>query len=179
MNMRNLVRALAILSTLVFAACTTTVDVHTKVSPTADFSRYGSFSFGPTEAPPDSYATSSRSPDVEERVQTIVSRVLQSKGYVPADKPGIVVRIAAGVHTAAERWPMFVPRPPPARDSWFTENEEQEILEGALVIDVYDAENQELLWHGAAHAEIDPDHVDEQLIERSVAQILTTFPARR
>lgn len=179
MNTRNLVRALAFLWPLTVAACTTTVDVHTKVSPTADFSRYGSFSFGPSEGPPDPYATSSRSADVEQRVQTIVSRVLQGKGYVPADKPGIVVRIAAGVHRAAERLPMYVPRPPPARDSWFTENEEEEILEGALVIDVYDAESQELVWHGAAHAEIDPDHVDEQLIERTVAQILKTFPARR
>jgi len=32
------------------------------------------------------------------------------------------------------------------------------------------------VWHGAARAEIDPDHIDDALLRRSVAKLLASFP---
>ncbi len=162
------------------AGCGNAIDVHTNTAPAADFSRYQTFGFGPPEAVSAHYGEAQRTDEAQLRTQALVSEILQSKGYRPAAPPDLVVRLAAGIRRKAMPFPLAAPAPgsSPA-DPWFRENEADEILEGALVVDVYDRASGALLWHGAARAFIDPDHFDEERLRRGVAAIMNSFPARR
>jgi tRNA A37 threonylcarbamoyladenosine dehydratase len=57
-------------------------------------------------------------------------------------------------------------------------NETTEIVEGALVIDVFDAATSEFVWRGTASARIDPEKVDVARIRRAVSEVLARFPRR-
>jgi hypothetical protein len=52
-------------------------------------------------------------------------------------------------------------------------------VEGALVIDAFDARSGVRVWHGSSRAEIKPDRVDEALLQTSVAEVLASFPSPR
>jgi len=50
-----------------------------------------------------------------------------------------------------------LPHPKPTGPAWFDEHEEEDFVEGILVIDVLDGKDQQPLWHGAARVQINPD----------------------
>jgi len=160
--------------------CGNAIDVHTRTAPNADFARYQTFAFGPPESAPVRYQESVRATVAERRTEDFVAEVLVSKGYKPAPNADLTVRIAAGVR----RKELPIPLAPPAPGStpgqtWLPENEAGEILEGALVVDVYETATGTLLWHGAANAWIDPDRFDEARLRRGVTEVMSSFPERR
>jgi hypothetical protein len=162
------------------AGCGNAIDVHTTTSPTADFSRYHTFTIGASERVPTRYHEASRATQAEQRAQELVTEILQSKGYRLTPNADLVVRISAELRHRQVPIPMAPPLPgsPPA-ETWSTEDGAGEILEGALVVDVYDGATGALLWHGAATAFIDPDRFDDDRLRRGVAEVMSTFPERR
>jgi hypothetical protein len=115
----------------------------------------------------------------EARTQPLVTEILQSKGYVLADHPDLTVRIAAGLREKHVPFPLAAPPPGGPNDAWFKKNLAAEILEGSLVIDVYETASGTLLWHGGARAALDPEHFDEDRLRRAVVQVMSSFPERR
>ncbi len=154
--------------------CTTAVDVHTSASPTARFDGYRTYVFGPEPGAPPDFAVTQQSVRVEHIVQGIAAGILKSKGYVPATtaSPDLTIRVAAGQRQRVIR------RPQPARPPWFAEDEEFDYVEGSFVIDAFDGSTGQLVWHGAVRTEIQPGHIDEDRIRRSVNEVLASFPAR-
>jgi hypothetical protein len=171
MTLRSLVLTAAIL----MAGCTEAIDVHSARSPVAHFERYRTFAYETDVHAPSGFTPPPPSLRVEQDAERFVAEALRDKGYVltsggPTD---MRIRLYVGRRRGERREPAHGP------PGWLveSENEEEDFVEGALVIDVVDASG-DLVWHGAARTEIDPGHVEEQLLRRAVNKVLSSFPGR-
>lgn len=182
--------------------CTSTADIHAIQSPSAHFDQYRTIAFDSAEGPPKVYSTSPNSANVWTHVKETTSHVLADRGYVLA-APGqadLVLRIEVGrrqtaaapptaqvgpspmepgpvgpIPTDPGRNPDYLPVSPPYHGSF--DQEDQELVEGALVIDAFDGKTHALLWHGFVRAVIQPDKVDYDQLQRDVESVLASFPA--
>lgn len=161
--------ALLLFATL--AACGSTMPpgwlVDTKSSAAASFAAYRTFGFTPAEAPPAPFQVSARSFEVERRMRAVISGELVRKGYAEQPGPGhpdFVVGFASG---CAEERPFGGEAP-------LFEMPEK----GAIVIDAFDAASAAQVWHGTGEAEVDPERIDDRLLQMSVQRVLASFPAR-
>jgi hypothetical protein len=152
-------------------ACTRPVTVHNASLPTAPFAKYRTFSFGDPEGSPQGYKVSPRSAEVQRRLKPIITAVFQEKGYSLATGKGDFViaygsgrRDAAILHRARSHDGM-------------EEDEEDDFVEGSIVLDVFDGLNDGQVWHGATLAGINPEHVDPVQLERSVKLLLARYPS--
>jgi hypothetical protein len=64
-------------------------------------------------------------------------------------------------------------------DGWLGNDENGSFVERSLVIDAFDATSGVRVWHGSSRAEIDPDHVSETLLERTVSALVDAFPGAK
>jgi DNA-binding transcriptional MocR family regulator len=153
--------------------CSSAINVHSARSPTAPFDRYRTFAIDTTESALNGYASSAQSIEVRRRVIQQASKLLEARGYAHAvnGKPDLVLRVEAG------RREREVQHPPHVRPGWLEEDEEEDFVEGAFVIDAIDAATEELVWHGSARAEVDPNRIDATRLQRAVASVMTSFPA--
>jgi uncharacterized protein DUF4136 len=158
--------------TLGIVFCTPTVSIHSAKSPTARFADYRTFAFDSTEGVP--LSAGSRSAEVGRRVRQQLAQLLESKGYVQAaarSRPDLLIRVGAGRRAQEISHPHPGPR-------WLEEDEEDDFIEGAFVIDALDSATQELVWHGSARAEVEPDRIDDERLRRAVTSVMGTFPIR-
>jgi hypothetical protein len=173
---------LALASATFAIACASTINVHSIVLLSPDSAQYQTFSFGARapEGVPDNYQASPRTEEVQRRAQLLVAGLLQERGYVQKPYGGdFVVRIASGRRAREELRAVPIPHPEPTGPAWFEEHEEEDFVEGILVIDVFDGKSQQALWHGAARVEIDSDKIDDQLLRRATSKVLAAFPWSR
>ncbi|HEY3820265.1 MAG TPA: DUF4136 domain-containing protein [Polyangiaceae bacterium] len=175
--MRSPASLLLLCAPLVFGAalgaCSSSVDVHTARSPGAHFEQYRTFSFESDPRSPIRYARSPQSAYVESRIEQVATSILEAKGYVPAQGPAdLHILVSAG------RLERELQLPQRARPDWLLEDEEDDFVEGAFVIDAFDGSRGDMLWHGAARLEVDPRRVDEDRLTRAVHMVLEGFPAR-
>jgi hypothetical protein len=156
---------------LPLASCTTAINVHTKQSPSADFDHYRTFSFEGDSRPPARFGSSLESLYVKRRVARVAGTVLQEKGYVPAKEVAdMSLRVSAGERVREIHIPQR------SRPAWFDEEEDEDFVEGAFVIDAFDTATGEIVWHGSARLEVDPAKVDERRLRRAVSDVLAKFP---
>jgi hypothetical protein len=167
--------SLALSVTAVAAAgCAQPVVVHTAKNPTASFDKYATFSFGPAEGPPRGYHTSTRSPEVQQRLEALISTALTQRGYTPSSGKGdFFVMFGAGrrevvAHDASDD----------VAGEWQPDDENADFVEGSLVVDAFDATTDGKVWHGASRAQVDPNHINEAELQRSVTALLASFPVR-
>ncbi len=163
------------LITLLPCACTPNIQVHTAENPGATFEQYRTFAFGPAEGPPNGYQPSPRSAELRRRAESLVAAGLRQRGYVPAtaDKPDITIMIGAGQREVAVHETSAI------AEEWQPDDETEDFVEGALVVDAFDGKTRGRVWHGAGRSEIDPDNIDDALLKRTVDKLLATFPAQR
>ena len=156
-----------------FVFCTSAISTHSARSPTARFSGYRTFGFDSLASAPSRYVPSARSAEVRSRVRQQASKLLEAKGYVVAvdSKADLVIRVAAGRREQEISHPHPAPR-------WLEEDEEEDFVEGAFVIDAFDAATDELVWHGSARAEVDPNRIDDERLRRAVTSVMASFPSR-
>lgn len=141
--------------------------VATAASPTVSFDRYHTFSMGLVES--SSFNdTSPRLLEEQSLIRDLIVSNLESKGYAPAARQSpsdILVRFAsAGV---AERVPATAVNP----------DNHETVYEKSLQIDVFDSATGLRAWHGVISIPLRGDHGDPTVLERSVAELLNTFPA--
>jgi hypothetical protein len=153
--------------------CTSAINIHSATSPTASFDRYRTFAFETTDSAPNGYASSARTAEVRQRVIQQASELLEAIGYAPAvdGKPDLVLRVEAGRREREVQHPVHV------HPGWLVEDEEDDYVQGAFVIDAIDAATEELVWHGSARAEVDPNRIDAERLQRAVTSVMATFPA--
>jgi hypothetical protein len=171
----------ALLSSMACIACLTAacdaVTVHAATNPAASFDRYRTFSFGAPEDPPRGYLASPLSAEVRARVQPLITAAIHQKGYATASEKGdLVIQFGSGrrvVHvekTQVREGDQSLMQEP---------HFEYDVVEGSLVIDAFDATNGVRVWHGSSRSEINPDRVDEALLQTSVTELLASFPSAR
>ena len=165
-------RILFALAMLLVACSTSPAVVHTAQAPSAHFDRYRTFAFQSEPRAPVAFARSPQSAYVERRIEQVAAEVLRAKGYALSDAPAADLTI----HVYAGRRAREVRQPERARPPWLEEDEEDDFVEGAFVIDAFDATG-ELVWHGSARLEIDPQVVQEDRLRRAVSDVLTSFPS--
>lgn len=147
--------------------------VHTAVNPAASFSRYRTFSFGPSEGPPAGYQTAARTAEVQRRLRPLIAAALIQKGYSEASATGdLVIMFGSGRREVVTHEVSSVSA------GWLPDDENADFIEGSLVIDAFDGASLQRVWHGASRvADINPDRIDDQRLQRSVQQLITAFPA--
>jgi hypothetical protein len=60
----------------------------------------------------------------------------------------------------------------------FLDDERQDLVEGAFVIDTFDGQTHRMLWHGSAREVIDPSRANYDRLHRAVQKVMASFPAR-
>ncbi len=156
-------------------ACTEAVDSHVSHASDAPFERYRTFAFDPVLARASRHDAPGVAAASASRAEALAAELMRSKGYAPAPADGdadLVVRLFAGRREHARR------DPEQNRASPVDADEEQDFLEGRLVVDVVDAATGRVVWHGAARTEVEPGQVDDDLLRRSLARVLGGFPRR-
>jgi hypothetical protein len=81
-----------------------------------------------------------------------------------------MIRISTG--TAKED------RSQPTTTSGGSENEPQSIVGGEVVVDAFNRSTSQQVWHGIARAEIDPQRINEPVLQAAMQQMLAPFPPR-
>lgn len=149
-------------------------NLHTASNPASSFDGYRTFSFGTSEGPPAGYQTSPRSAEVHRRLQPLIVSALTQRGYVPVPEKGdIFIMFGSG------RRDVSIHESSSVTGEWLPDDENEDFVEGSLVIDAFDAATNNKVWHGASRANIDPDRIDDQRLKRSVQELLSSFPAAK
>ena len=144
--------------------------VQTVGAASAPFVQYHTFAFGLAERPPAPYALSARSFEVERRAQALIIAELTKRGYALSEGKGdFLVRFSVGYAKEA------IPQPGATEGS---AGPTQYANVGELVIDAFDASSSAQVWHGAAEAQIDPQKINDRLLQTAVQQLLARFPAQ-
>ena len=138
--------------------------IATSVAPRdVSFASYRTFAFGLADAPRRGYAVTPRSLAVQSRLRGIVQSALQERGLrEAADASDIVVKLAAGSGSA--------PNPAPERG--------MAPATGFIGINIYDGASGTQVWQGSAFAEIDPNEIDDTLLQLGVDHMLEGFASR-
>jgi uncharacterized protein DUF4136 len=168
--------------------CASELVVHTITAQNAQFGRYRTFSFDPTFAAPAKYALSPQSSEVRSRIEQASTKILEARGYTLAAASGsdLVVRVETGRRQSpVEETPL-----PPAGEAHETggtqiafggaplDDERHDLVEGSFVIDAFDGQTHQMLWHGAAQEVIDASHPDYDRLQRAIEKVLASFPPR-
>lgn len=168
-------RLVIVLTALALAACAQPLTVHTVSNPEASFDHYRTFSFGAAEGLPRGYATSPWSPETRRRIQPLIVAALTQRGYALASGKGdLVIRFGSGRRVVAVQ-----EATPPEGEQSEVESPhfDYDEVDRAMVIEAFDASSGVRVWHGSSRAEIDPDRVNQALVQRSVSALLAGFPS--
>ncbi len=163
---------------LVLASCSS-LSVKTDYDRDVDFQNYESYAWSDREVPEDALA---QNPLVKRRVQEAVDKTLRAKGYslVEEEEADFVVVVHAGVkeRIRVQDWGRYG-----WYDPWWGPYggrvEVSHYEEGTLVIDVVDAEQEELVWRGMGTGivkrRVNPEKMQQEINE-DVEKILSDFP---
>lgn len=175
-----------LLSTVALAtACSSGMQVSHDLNPAADFSAFTTFGWmEEAEARPSSQQL------VELRVKSAVESELVARGLRQSANPSLLVAWDAATEgkmsastTGSSYGTGYYGR---YRRGWGggmamtqTTTTVNEWTEGTLIIDIIDAEREQLVYHGSAQAKLQEDATPEErtrLINEAVAKILETVP---
>ena len=100
-------------------------------------------------------------------MRSLVAAELVRKGYTEqADPshPDFVVTLASGYATE----PVYVGQAPA-----------KTVEKGAIVIDAFDDSSAAQVWHGVGETVVDPQEINDQLLQTGVRNVLASFPCVR
>jgi hypothetical protein len=158
---------------LVLGGCNKTPDstlqVKTHSAVVKNVARYRTYSHETAALPPQGYAVNRFTPEVLDAARREIDVEMQKRGYIRAEANGdIVVRISSGVRTVEEE-----PTGSTARAGAPVMTDRI----GALVVDVFDRQNQGHLFHGYAKDEMRGEKMSDTQIKTQVTKILEPLPA--
>jgi hypothetical protein len=135
-------------------------------SPQADLTKYQTFTFEAANPPLAGFKTTQRSLEVERRLAMLVQASLEKRGYAASpDNADLLIKISAGSGTLpGDKVQRGNPPDKPG---------------GFIGIDAYDRATGVVVWHGVGVAEIDPERIDDQLLQQGVERIFADLPRRQ
>jgi hypothetical protein len=168
-------KSTAVLFTLALAACQPSASgpdpvVQTVGAASAPFAQFRTFAFGPAEQPREPYVLSARSFEVERHAQALVVTELTKKGYALSEnKADFVVKLSAG----------NTEQPIPSAGYMEGNGSPAEYTSmGELLIDAFDGSSRTQIWHGQAIVQINPQRINDVLLQTAVQRLLARFPTR-
>jgi Domain of unknown function (DUF4136) len=146
-----------------------TMRVKTNSAVVSNVAAYRTYSHETADQAPAGYAATPFTPEVLEKVRRRIDVEMEKKGYVLVPAGDLVVRISSGVRVVEDQ--------PTGTAAAVGAPAERDRI-GALVIDVFDRENQGHLFHGYARDELRAEDADDKQIHDAVTTILAPLPAR-
>ena len=147
---------------------------------TVDFNAYTSFSW---MAQPDQVRGNlTRLGQLQEKIESAVEQNLVSHGFSKASEdPDFYVVYHAALEqqitgATIDTWGYGYRRPFRRAGVVYADVTVDSYQEGTLIIDIVDAEKNELVWRGTAEGAVNTPQQAVEKIDEAVAQILTTFP---
>jgi len=157
---------------LVLTAFASAQDVKTDYDHHANFSQYHTYSWAKVKT---------TDPLWESRIQDAVDKDLQGKGWQRVDNGGDVALTAVGSSHNQKEYQTFYDGMGGWRWGGFGETTTQveNYPVGALVLDMYDAHNKQLIWRGVASQSLsDKPEKNEQKLDKAVNKMLDHFPPK-
>jgi hypothetical protein len=148
--------------------------VQTESSAGATFATYRTFGVRPGRRPAAPFDVSARDFEVERRMRPLIVAELSRKGYaeeVGQAKPDFVVAFASG-YASVEAWQYG------GSNYGASSAPSTEIEKNKIVVDAFDTSTDAQVWHGTAVSKVNPEKIDDQLLQASVQRLLAPFPAR-
>ena len=167
------------LSAAALIACAATMRVSSFAERTADFSRYRTYAFGPTEAVSTGDPRLDSNPFFYERVQTAVAKRLAATGYekVTSETPDLLIHFHASLSQEINTSELD------QKYGYCTSSGCRPFVydAGTLLLDFVDARTNKLVWRGWAEGSM--DGIDnqawmEQKVDDAVNRILARLPRR-
>jgi hypothetical protein len=158
---------------LALAGCTASPQVKTDFDPSADFSRYHSYSWAYTGTP------QGMNPLMFERVHASIDRALAARSYSQGNPGEFAVAFTLGRRDSVQVTDFGPYGPYYARWGWggaYRDIDVRNVTRGTLVIDIYDTATKKPVWHGIATQEINPDKIDPSGIDTAVDAVIAKFP---
>lgn len=155
------------------AACSSTPRIDTDHDPTADFSRYQTYSWAYTAAP------SGMNPLLYERVRGSIDRSLAARGFTQQSPGDFAVAFTVGARDKVQvnDFGSYAPYYRGYRWGWggMGRVDVDQYTEGTLTIDVYDVATKQPVWHGVATQNISGTPNQER-IDAAIDLVLARFP---
>jgi hypothetical protein len=168
---------------LMLCACAST-QIKTDHDPTADFSRYRTYTLERGKVVSDEQPAIPPNPLVEDRISRAIGLELAKRGLHPAS-PGQADLIATYTAGAREKQDLVTAVSPAVGpyDQWywgpgFEDVWVDQYREGTLVIDLLDARTRKLVWRAIARAE-DKDFNNADFIRATVDKALDKYPPQQ
>ena len=152
------------------------ISVKTNFDNEADFGALKTYEWKEADSNAPKYAIVKNSL-VSKRVHRAVDKELSAKGYSKSGNPDFYVVFHAIAKEKVEvedygytygRW---------YRGYYNRDYDLRYHLEGTLILDVVDAQNNQLIWRGIGTTDVDPESAEEK-INQVAAQILGKFPPK-
>ncbi|MCD9088074.1 DUF4136 domain-containing protein [Stenotrophomonas sp. SY1] len=185
MKFRTGFRLVVVSALLLLAACASAPRVSSQVDPSADFSRYRSFSFyTPLALEQNGYTTITSN-----RIRAAVRTQMQARGYVYDEaNPDLWVNLNAYLQDKTRVTSMpevdydyyysYRARGYVAVPYWRDRTDVHQYTEGTLNVDLVDVRRKQLVWEGVAVGTVgrsDAQRRGEQ-IDAAVAKIFEAYP---
>jgi hypothetical protein len=167
---RCLVSALFVLVVAFISGCAA-YSIKTDFDRSIDFSRYTTYKWMKT--PSDVLGPRSTQSLLDKRVKSAVNRELAMKGLQESTgQAELLITYHAGVRNKVD-----VSTHRYGYRGWGTAVDVQQYSEGTLVLDLIDAERNQLIWRGWGTGAVDRDPSQmESRVNKAVTEILAKFP---
>ncbi len=142
-----------------------------KVEDRSTLQGHRTFRFGPREGAPNGFDTADVTPGILALARKHVAEELRSRGYTPSDTGDLTVRISNGRRTAEK--PVSIAN----AAAEVTTDSQVETTEGSLIVDIFDTQSMERLFHGVASDRVEADHIDDKQVHEAVRRIMANLPA--
>jgi hypothetical protein len=159
---------------LAFAVTAVAQNVHTDYDKHADFSQFHTYSW---------VKVKTENPLWEQRIKDAVDKQLQAKGWQRVDSGGDVALTAVGAAKNQQEYQTFYNGFGPGWRWGGFGNEATTTVQnykvGTLVVDMYNAQNKELLWRGTSDDTLsDNPQKNEQKLDKAVDKMFDHFPPK-
>ncbi|AGH50303.1 MULTISPECIES: DUF4136 domain-containing protein [Sphingomonadales] len=167
-------RWFGIAALLVATACASTPRVNYDSDPTADFSRYRSYSWVFSGVP------QGMNPLLFERVKASIDRSLAARSFTQSANGDFAIAFTLGARDRVEvtDYGPYGPFFPRFGYGWggYHDVDVRNVTDGTLTIDIYDVATKKPVWHGTATQEINRNKPDPAMIDVAVDAALANFP---
>lgn len=169
---------LAALAALLWLPACSAVSVDTSVHSGADLTRFHSFV---QAAPPqaDSASLPGYTPELGQEISAAIAAALEGRGYRAADAAEADLVVAFVVEGEERQSVVVAPFYAGELYGWQSEDTAQSYVTGTLVIDIFDARSQQLLWHGVGETDVFASQPTSGAALEVVQAVLSHFPARQ
>lgn len=158
---------LALLVVAAAAGCANPMRVRSGFDRGATLAGRSSYEFRAADTYPAGYSREAVTPAVSALAQQHIERELANRGYQKRNDADLVVRLSTGRREVVKHRS--------TRRTRFVEADSVE-TQGALVVDVFDRQTEQRLYHGVAHDVVAAGVVDDRQIEEAVRRIFEAVP---